>query len=317
MGVVDGVKYVYHELRDNYTDPIWWRDRITQRVVAPIHARYPGYDDTMDVMNADWDTLIVLDACRADLFEAVADWERFDEYTRVVSPGSMTSEWTERSFAGRAFGDTVYVTANPYTMMVAGDSFHQIVNVWEKEFDEESGTVPPQKMREAAQEAADTFPNKRLIVHFMQPHYPFVNAPELSFDGWDPDRMQTREYKDSDGPTNVWQALELGIVDKETVWDAYADNLRLGLSAAHELVDELDGRTVFTSDHGNMLGEWAWPVPIRLYGHPRNLRTPELVEVPWAIFDDERRTTTDEGTTDTSREADAAVKRRLRELGYA
>lgn len=44
-----------------------------------------------------------------------------------------------------------------------------------------------------------------------------------------------------------------------------------------------DGTTVVTSDHGNHLGEFATPFPIRLYGHPEGIRTPELIRVPWLV----------------------------------
>jgi hypothetical protein len=80
----------------------------------------------------------------------------------------------------------------------------------------------------------------------------------------------------------------------------------------------VDGRTVITSDHGNLVGERAWPVPVRLYGHPEGIRHPALVKVPWAVIEgDGRRAVVDEGVHAVTGEADEVVEQRLRDLGYA
>ena len=47
------------------------------------------------------------------------------------------------------------------------------------------------------------------------------------------------------------------------------------------LIESLDGKTVVTSDHGNLFGRRLWPIPLQKYGHPPGLRFPELIEVPW------------------------------------
>lgn len=73
-------------------------------------------------MEQDWDTLIVLDACRHDLFETVVDIDQFDEYRHVVSLGGATPKWTRRNFAEETFSDTVYVASDPYTSKIAPNS---------------------------------------------------------------------------------------------------------------------------------------------------------------------------------------------------
>ncbi|WP_281241044.1 hypothetical protein [Haloplanus vescus] len=39
------------------------------------------------MIDQDWDNLLILDACRADMFKAVADTECFDAYETVRSHG--------------------------------------------------------------------------------------------------------------------------------------------------------------------------------------------------------------------------------------
>lgn len=310
------IKDAYLEIREKYDDPIWRRNRIDQRVVRPIHEVYPGDGDPISVMEEDWDTLIVLDACRADLFEETTDIERFDHYERRVSAGSMTREWTRNNFAGGQFGDTVYVSANPYTSTIAGDAFHKLPEVWRDAFDDKERTVLPDAVTGEARSARLDYPNKRLVVHYMQPHYPFIGRPDLRFQSWHPDEIIDGDTG-NERPHDPWQALLMGLISRDTVWEAYADNLQRGLNEVFALAASLNGKTVVTSDHGNMLGERAWPVPVRLYGHPEGVRHPALTEIPWAIFDgEERREITDGDVTAVDTVDSEVVKSRLQDLGY-
>jgi hypothetical protein len=59
------------------------------------------------------DTLLALYACRADLFEEIADTDTYDSYEHAYSGGSAIYEWTKASFRDPAKIDCVYVTGNP------------------------------------------------------------------------------------------------------------------------------------------------------------------------------------------------------------
>ncbi|RLM57141.1 hypothetical protein DVK02_04940 [Halobellus sp. Atlit-31R] len=281
-----GLKYALSEIRENYNSLNWWRNRVFVPYVVgtltQLHPSYPGYDEAIHVMEEDWDNLIVLDACRADEFERAADLNQFDEYSDVVSLGSHSSEWTRRNFAGREFGDTVYVSANPHTSRDAGGSFHTIVEMWNRDFDDNAGTVPPQAMVDAAREAIEEFPNKRLIVHFMQPHGPFIGTDI-------PDDEIEDRY-----------------------WEAYDENLAYVLEYVEELIADLPGRTVITGDHGQIS-----PSPIHdvlgVGGHKPGLRYPGLVRVPWAVTRGERRRIVSGSTAEATAEG---IDERLRDLGY-
>ena len=71
------------------------------------------------VFEADWDLLVVLDACRADLWEEVATAEEMLPLGATrVSPGGTSTEWLTAVFGGRGrpeLFDVGYVTANPYS----------------------------------------------------------------------------------------------------------------------------------------------------------------------------------------------------------
>ena len=85
-----------------------------------------------------------------------------------------------------------------------------------------------------------------------------------------------------------------------------------------DLLDGFDGRTVITSDHGNLLGERLIPlIGPRAYGHPQCRRHLILITVPWAVSEEGRRNIVDDGVASQSTAGDAEVSRRLRALSYA
>lgn len=71
--------------------------------------------------------------------------------------------------------------------MIANDSSHKLIELGETEFDEKMQTVLPKRIVEIAIEANENYPNKRLIVYFMQPHAPFV------YEGADPPPFEGTE----------------------------------------------------------------------------------------------------------------------------
>lgn len=282
-----GPRRALREVRNNFSSLNWWRNRVFVPYVVGtatrLHPGYPGYDEAVHVMDEDWDTLVVLDACRADYFQDVADIDRFDSYETRVSLGSHSSEWTRRNFQGEAFGDTVYVSANPHTSLEAGDSFHEIVELWDTGTDEDAGVVLPETVRDAALEAYEQYPDKRLVVHFMQPHGPFVGSDlKEPYDGAD-------QY-----------------------WRAYEENLEYVLPAVDKIIDAVPGKTVVTADHGQI---HATGVKDRLGigGHKPRLRFPGLVEIPWAEVTRGRREIRTESVT---RAEGNRVSERLEQLGY-
>lgn len=260
-------------------------------------------------MEQDWDTLVVLDGCRFDLFEEVVDLDRYDEYRTYDSAGSATNEWVRANFAGEAATDTIYITANPVVSREVRTAFHQFIELWKTDFDSSIGTVPPDPVTEAAVELNNQYPDKRLIVHYLQPHYPFISHPELRYATFG----QTDELDVGDvntGAKDVWEAIGLGMVDCETAWEAYAENLRMVLESIEPLL-EFPGRTVVTSDHGNMIGERLWPIPIRLYGHTPHIHHPALRRIPWAVINNQKEES--EGEKDVE---GLSVEEKLESLGY-
>lgn len=266
----------------------------------------------INVFEEEWDNLLILDACRFDLFEGQSRIEGTLE--KKVSRGSSTTEFLAGNFAGRQLHDVVYVTANPqfYRHCDTIDcELHDIINVWMMDgWDDEHGTVLPETVTKYALDAASKYDDKRLVIHYLQPHYPFLDS-ETEFD--------KGQLEDPDDDAAFWRRIMTGklSIDTDHLWNLYERNLDRVLDSASDLIEALNGRTVVTSDHGNMLGERAFPIPIREWGHPRGIHTPELVEVPWLDCYGERRETMAESPVEpTYDRAAESVTERLRDLGY-
>lgn len=267
----------------------------------------------VDVFEEDWDSLIVLDACRYDLFAQRSSLPGTLEKRR--SRGSGTVEFLQGNVADRDLQDTVYVTANPQLYRYRDElnaQFHEVIHVWmEDGWDEEYGTVLPETTTKYALEAAARYPNKRLLVHYLQPHYPFIDA-DMRFD---------KGHVDGTSDEDVfWLRLTDGRldIDREVIWDAYARNLDRVLPEVESLMADLKGRTIVTSDHGNLLDERLFPFPMSAWGHPTGIHVDSLVTVPWLVHDDGHRRELIAETSETTEQTvdDQVVTNRLEDLGY-
>lgn len=269
----------------------------------------------VDILEQDCDNLILLDACRYDLFEAVNTITGRLEHRE--SKGSDTVEFLRGNLRGKALHDTVYVTASPMLHRNRDEvevEFYDVVDVWNGGgWSEEEQTVPPAAVTEAAITATERYPNKRLLVHYLQPHYPFVGAKNRPFQEEDGFNAQD-EY-------GFWARIAMGelAVTKEEIQKAYRHNLEHALESVKDLLARIEGRTVVTSDHGNLFGKRAFPIPIREWGHPRGLWVSELITVPWLVVESDTRREiipeTPRPDTETEPE-ESAVRERLAQLGY-
>lgn len=267
----------------------------------------------VDIMEEDWDNLLLLDACRYDMLEEQANLPGTLESR--ISRGSATVEFLTANLQNKNLHDTVYVTANPQLYRHNEDinaSFYAIEEVWQTEgWDKEHRTVLPETMVEHTIEAAEKYPNKRLFVHFIQPHYPFLTGEENPFDN-------DQAFLKPDEPGSWDQLMTKEITaSKEGIWKAYRETLNQTLPHIDNLINVLSGKTVVTADHGNMVGERATPIPITEWGHPRGIYTRELVKVPWLVVEDTRKNITNESPLrEQEGVTDEVVNNRLEDLGY-
>jgi CRISPR/Cas system-associated exonuclease Cas4 (RecB family) len=266
-----------------------------------------GYDYNhkgIDIIDEEWDTLVILDACRYDLFAEHVEWE--GQLQRRISRGSATNEWLTANLHSRELHKVVYTTANPMYLSNKHNfdlRLHDVIDIVGKS---KWGVGTPTEVTETALEVHRKYPKKRHIVHYVQPHYPFISE----------DAPISAE-KQSEG-NNIWSELINRNTDiKESqIIKSYQKNIEPVLNSVRHLLDSLTGRIVVSSDHGNMLGERSRPVPTTEWGHPPGIYTPELVQVPWFVDDGEGRRSIVEEDPAEIKDATSGVKKRLERLGY-
>ena len=304
MGLDDWVREQTKNVRENGLDGV--RDVAYDIYAGLWWLAYPIPRGT-NVYERDWDVLVILDACRVDLLRSVADEYDFigeGNVDRVESVGSMSKEWMAKTFDddhADEVAETVYVTANVFSKRILDDDdFLELDEVWRYAWDDEEDTVLPRPVTDRAIRAAREHDPDRLIVHYVQPHHPFLSVDGFEAATFGPDSSDT-----------VVDALRKDKIERERFMRAYRDNLRVALDDVELLLSNVDGDVAITADHGDALGEWG------VYDHPVGFLHPAVRTVPWV---EAEATDTGEhvpsGWKETTETNEDEVTDRLQALGY-
>ncbi|TKX47748.1 hypothetical protein EXE41_04120 [Halorubrum sp. SD690R] len=255
----------------------------------------------------DWDLCIILDACRPDvLAECAADFDFIPEdVPKRRSNASQSNQWMERNFTpeyANYLAETTYVTGNPYTSQVDTSGFDAVDEVWTYAWSDELGTQPPGPLTDRAVDIGRNESPKRLLVHYMQPHFPSI--PVNLGSKIDLDRFG------EGGGTDIFPRLRRGELTHDEVWHAYRENCKYVLNSVETLLENYDAETaIITADHANAFGEKG------IYRHPEDVKTEAVRTVPWV-----ETSAVDHGMYEPksydSSAVDPGVEERLRRLGY-
>lgn len=261
-----------------------------------------------NIYEHDWDALIILDACRVDLMRDVADdYDFLGPVESFESVGSMSQEWMAKTFTDEyadEMAETAYVTANVFSdSELDSRDFLELDELWKYAWDDDHGVVPPRPVTDRAIHHGRENDPERLIVHYMQPHHPFIADDGITDDfASDPFGREGRE--------TVIDALRRGEISRDEFWKAYRANLELVLEDVELLLSNLDAeKVVITADHGDALGEWG------LYDHPAGCLHPVVKDVPWSGSSGSD-TNEYEPKVEHSGDSTGAVEDRLSQLGY-
>lgn len=277
-----------------------------------------------NIFDHEWDVLIVLDGCRVDFMkEFVGEFGYVQSVNDIISVGSTSREWLAKTFRPEYADDinsTTYITANPYSeeifsshagstrspfnpanwKSVTADEFYRLEEVWRSGWDDSLGTVPPRTVTNHAINATRTGNQERLIIHYMQPHQPFIGQRA---------QRNNSTFKNE----NCWGLLRTNKIAPEIVKSAYRENLHLVLEEVELLLDNSNGKAVITSDHGNAFGE------LGIFGHPNGFLHPAVKRVPWvetiAKDSGEYEPPTKE-SSGSPQPSDSTTEDRLKNLGY-
>jgi len=306
-------------------------------IEATVSSRFPVGDNVLD---KEWDLLIVLDTCRFDaLKEAKQSGDFMSLDSSKIKPyysvGGSTLEWTaqtfreshyesaneidyiagnvlvEEVFDGRrtpesiddaAWSPTKWNTLSKSTLnkFVSVGSLREVTGPSRGHKDRPHPSA--QLVTDLTIEHGRQHSPERLIVHYIQPHYPYYTAVESG----------KREELD-DWEVFPFNNLRFGEISKATVWDRYMTELNSALKAIDILLRNYDAeRVAITADHGEAFGERHLGVPG--YKHRVGMLHPKVRRVPWATTS---ATDTGERTPNVNvKSSNQSRKEMLKSLGY-
>jgi len=128
------------------------------------------------------------------------------------------------------------------------------------------GLLPPELINKAVRRHGW---DGRRVIRYLQPHPPFLSTPleELTRGKG---KIQRTE-----------KALIEGEITEQDLRDAYEKNVRIAFEGAVDLIPDLDGSVVITSDHGTALNENSYLFHAQSYPEMECLNT-----VPWFKVED-------------------------------
>jgi hypothetical protein len=181
--------------------------------------------------------------------------------------------------------------------------------------------IDPKRVTAKALQSHEENPNKKLIIHYMQPHAPYIgdNADELRQELEENHGLKSKYFTKDLGEDYEQYGSLMGLAKKGKISDGklrvlYIENLAVVLNEVKELISKLDGKTVVTSDHGELLGESDGPWQ---YGHPEYVFNEELRKVPWLVVDsDNRRDINTNRPIDNEEISNQDLNEQLELLGY-
>lgn len=305
------------------------------------------YGSGTNIMEEDWDNLIILDACRYDEFKEECDIGGDLNYK--ISKGSSSNEFYRENFSeGEVFYDTVYVTANPYGVAICEDTFHRMETTFSGNIkfhnskprvdkvttpsgktylDRHVKNLQPEKVTALAKEMYNTHPDKRLLIHYMQPHKPYLGEyaeklrktlakeENLIFDRFHTlDKIKKERESGNTVIRDLMNAASQGYISEEDLRRIYVENINIVLKHVEEVISEIEGKTVITADHGELLGEYRGG---KQFDHPPGIYTEELRKVPWLVINQEsRRETVTKKPTERTEVTEEELTKQLELLGY-
>jgi len=187
---------------------------------------------------ADWDMLLVVDACRFDVFQEVNSLPGVLKKWR--SSCSCTQDFVSL-FDGLDLRDMVCLSANPHISnfylkkLPSGIPFYSVRDVWDWGWDKKLGTVRPDVVTQAVIEQSIAMSDKKFYVHYLQPHHPFIGKFKIREKGVCADSLGIPAKHGRENLSTVYDLLKEGKISKESVFRAYKDNLKLVLKSIEKL----------------------------------------------------------------------------------
>ena len=220
-----------------------------------------------DIFNADKFIIIIVDACRYDIFSNVYNQYLEGTLYRMNWNTSCTPDFIVKYYMD--YIDAVYISANgfiidrnvnipKYIKYNGSKHFKKVIPTFITGWDSYYNTVLPKYVY------YDTINNlyDRIIIHFIQPHAPYRSFKFLKMN----EKHLTNIYREN-------HSILSNIIN------AYISNLKWAMGYIKKLVDIIKIRPIIvTADHGELLGE------DNMIDHPCKYKHEKLNNIPYLII---------------------------------
>ena len=268
------------------------------------------------MIDKDWDILVIFDSCRYDIFSEYYK-EIFPEAKlskRDNTPFGITStqDWIDHTFSQKNCSDIVYVCPI-YSLKDwikdCSSKFFKVIEVWRTHWNREMETVLPDDMTGVAMDVIEKYKEKRIIIHYMQPHHPYLHWGGHKTKGdklkpflGDEKPVKHISYKRklaniAEGicPHLFWRITgrlgklpkwNLGYIwymhGREGVIRGYTMDLLYIMECVNKIKMRFpDKKIVISADHGEELGDGRIHKIYRMNYKLQRPKTKQVLEVPW------------------------------------
>jgi len=219
-------------------------------------------------------TIVVLDACRPDVFGDIIGNYTNNTWVTVDSEACWTTPWYEKHWFGGRGKSVILTTAHIMILKQRdiGERFYLVNHVAKNsEGPNNEWAMPGITLKQAAA-VSETRHKLKHLIHIIPPHQPLLS-----------ERWRDLKYTNYRVEANTY---EQGYFDRAK--KGYRENLIIALGGLFEYIDLLHKPIIITSDHGEFIGETpddlGKPNDGRpVYGH--KYKDDRLREVPLLILD--------------------------------
>jgi len=235
---------------------------------------------TIDLIDSDWKYLALLDAARYDYFrEVYKSYVREGTLKRAESDTLSTPAWLQ-NFKDKDCKDIVYLnTVVKFDHWLPKHNMFRVHHIWDTHWDKQLGTIHSKSVNEVFLKEYKKYPDKRFVLHYMQPHSPYITIggqptetkeQHVTDERYIPKKKKfVRDYISGHlSEATAWSIKRhLGIKSgipveayyrkygKEGVIEVYKNEIKMVLSYVVDLMNKTNGKWLITADHGVMLGE--------------------------------------------------------------
>ena len=259
---------------------------------------YTVDEKQIDLVDYDWKYLAILDSARYDYFMEIYKEFFVKETPKLAITSTLSTPDFLKNFENKNCSDIIYLnTVVKFDEWLPKHNMYKVIHVWDIDWNKQLGTTSSESVNKRFFEQYQNHSDKRFVLHYMQPHTPFVSI------GGEPtetkeqhvSNVSKRELSDTikkyieqhlsqtqSWSIKKWFHIQPKIVMEryyiehgtEGIIEAYKNEIRLGLTCILDAMKQTKGKWVITADHGVTVGERG------MFGLC-HIDTKEIREVPW------------------------------------